>query len=80
MAFTFLEMGAEDIPYCALADDKVLEIQGEPANVHKALELVVSHLRKFLVDRSVLPLFEMNVMFLQCYSAVECLIGVIFCF
>nr|ABR16694.1 unknown [Picea sitchensis] len=53
-------VGSEDIPYCALADDKVLEIQGEPANVHKALELVVSHLRKFLVDRSVLPMYEMN--------------------
>ena len=56
-------MGAEDIPHCALVDDKVLEIQGEPANVHKALQLVVSHLRKFLVDRSVLPFYGMNVRF-----------------
>ncbi|KAJ7519590.1 hypothetical protein O6H91_20G045200 [Diphasiastrum complanatum] len=51
---------AEDVPLCALADDRVVEIQGEPQNVHKAMELVVSHLRKFVVDHSVLPLFEVN--------------------
>lgn len=34
---------------------------GEPAGVHKAVELIASHLRKFLVDRSVIPLFEMQV-------------------
>lgn len=39
----------------------VVEIQGEPLGVHKAVELIASHLRKFLVDRSVLPLFEMQV-------------------
>ena len=42
----------------ALNDDRVVEIQGEPLDVHKAVELIASHLRKFLVDRSVLPLFE----------------------
>jgi poly(rC)-binding protein 2/3/4 len=42
----------------ALNDDRVVEIQGEPLNAHKAVELIASHLRKFLVDRSVLPLFE----------------------
>ena len=45
----------------ALNDDRVVEIQGEPLNVHKAVELIASHLRKFLVDRSVLPLFESQV-------------------
>eukprot|EP00252_Welwitschia_mirabilis_P014854 TRINITY_DN328_c0_g1_i1.p1 TRINITY_DN328_c0_g1~~TRINITY_DN328_c0_g1_i1.p1 ORF type:complete len:436 (+),score=99.40 TRINITY_DN328_c0_g1_i1:195-1502(+) len=50
----------EDVPLYALPDDKVLEIHGEASKVHKALELVLSHLRRFLLDRSVLPLFESN--------------------
>jgi hypothetical protein len=54
-------MGAEDLPLCALSDDRVVEIQGEARLVQRAMELVVSHLRKFLVDRSVLTLFELNV-------------------
>ncbi|KAG0627131.1 hypothetical protein M758_2G176200 [Ceratodon purpureus] len=51
---------AEELPLCALADDRVVEVQGDPRNVQRAMELVVSHLRKFLVDRTVLPLFELN--------------------
>uniref|UniRef100_J3NEQ2 K Homology domain-containing protein n=2 Tax=Oryza brachyantha TaxID=4533 RepID=J3NEQ2_ORYBR len=50
----------ESVPPVALSDDRVVEIQGEPTDVHKAVELIASHLRKFLVDRSVLPLFEMQ--------------------
>ncbi len=38
-----------------------MEIQGEARLVQRAMEMVVSHLRKFLVDRSVLTLFELNV-------------------
>lgn len=53
-------MPPEDLPLCALQDDRIVEIHGEPAKVHKAIELAVLHLRKFLVDRSVLPLFELN--------------------
>ncbi|KAF3789002.1 Flowering locus K-like proteiny domain [Nymphaea thermarum] len=53
-------LGTEDLPVCALADDRVVEIQGEPTGVHKAVELIASQLRKFLVDKSVLPLFETN--------------------
>lgn len=49
------------MPPVALNDDRVVEIQGEPLSVTKAVELIATHLRKFLVDRSVLPLFEMNV-------------------
>lgn len=56
---------AEELPLCALADDRVVEVQGDPRNVQRAMELVVSHLRKFLVDRSVLPLFELNVSYLR---------------
>ena len=54
---------AEELP---LADDRVVEVQGDPRHVQRAMELVVSHLRKFLVDRSVLPLFELNVSTLFC--------------
>ncbi|XP_071697354.1 RNA-binding KH domain-containing protein PEPPER-like [Rutidosis leptorrhynchoides] len=40
------------------SDERVVDMQGEASKVLKALEAVVGHLRKFLVDRSVLPLFE----------------------
>ncbi|BAT87952.1 flowering locus K homology domain isoform X2 [Vigna umbellata] len=53
-------LGAEDLPIFALQDDRVVEVVGDAAGVHKALELIASHLRKFLVDRSVIPIFEMN--------------------
>lgn len=55
---------AEDLPVFALQDDRVVEVVGEPAGVHKAIELIASHLRKFLVDRSIIPIFEMHVSFL----------------
>ncbi|MBA0716305.1 hypothetical protein Golax_015145, partial [Gossypium laxum] len=51
---------AEDLPVFALQDDRIVEVVGEAADVHKALELIASHLRKFLVDRSIIPLFEMH--------------------
>ena len=54
---------AENLPPFALPDDSVVEVQGEPAGVHKAIELIANHLRKFLVDRSVVPVFEMLVSF-----------------
>ncbi|XVF31083.1 hypothetical protein REPUB_Repub16aG0115000 [Reevesia pubescens] len=53
-------LGAEDLPVFALQDDRVVEVVGEAAGVHKAVELIASHLRKFLVDRSIIPLFEMH--------------------
>ncbi|XP_072980417.1 flowering locus K homology domain-like isoform X1 [Typha angustifolia] len=51
----------DDIPPFALKEDRVVEVQGLPEGVRKAVELIASHLRKFLVDRSVLPLFELHV-------------------
>ncbi|MCD7461508.1 hypothetical protein HAX54_046301 [Datura stramonium] len=42
----------------ATSDERIVEIQGEALKVLKALESVIGHLRKFLVDHSVLPLFE----------------------
>ena len=55
---------AEDLPVFALQDDRVVEVVGEPTGVHKGIELIASHLRKFLVDRSIIPVFEMHVRFL----------------
>ncbi|KAK7277566.1 hypothetical protein RJT34_22581 [Clitoria ternatea] len=51
-------LGSEHLPIFALRDDSVVEIQGESAGVHKAVELVAIHLRKFLVDRSIVGVFE----------------------
>ncbi|KAH9321440.1 hypothetical protein KI387_016079, partial [Taxus chinensis] len=51
---------ADDLSFCALPDDRIVEIQGEASKVQKALEMVVGHLRKYLVDRSILPLFEQS--------------------
>ncbi|CAL5425130.1 unnamed protein product [Camellia sinensis] len=54
-------LGEENIPPFALPDDSVVEVQGDPAGVHKAVELIATHLRKFLVDRGVISMFEMQV-------------------
>ncbi|XP_016513880.2 flowering locus K homology domain [Nicotiana tabacum] len=51
-------LGGEHLPMFALPDDSIVEIQGEPAGVHKAVEMIATHLRKFLVDRSVIGVFE----------------------
>ncbi|KAE8712161.1 Flowering locus K-like proteiny domain [Hibiscus syriacus] len=53
-------LGAEDLPVFSLQDDRVVEVVGDPAGVHKVVELIATHLRKFLVDRSIIPLFEMH--------------------
>lgn len=52
---------AEDLPSFALQDDRIVEVVGKPGGIHKAVELIASHLRKFLVDRSVISLFEVQV-------------------
>lgn len=56
-------MLADEMPFYAGADERMVELQGESLKVLKALEAVVGHLRKFLVDHSVLPLFEKSVSF-----------------
>lgn len=48
----------DEMSIYATSDERIVEIQGEALKVLKALELVIGHLRKFLVDHSVLPLFE----------------------
>eukprot|EP00271_Cylindrocystis_brebissonii_P015798 TRINITY_DN38817_c0_g1_i1.p1 TRINITY_DN38817_c0_g1~~TRINITY_DN38817_c0_g1_i1.p1 ORF type:complete len:600 (-),score=115.11 TRINITY_DN38817_c0_g1_i1:740-2449(-) len=47
-----------DVPAFALEDDRVVEVSGAVKSVYKGLELILAHLRRFLVDRSVVPLFE----------------------
>ncbi|CAI0433951.1 unnamed protein product [Linum tenue] len=51
-------LGSDDLPVFSLQDDRAVEVLGDAACVHKALELIASHLRKFLVDRSIIPVFE----------------------
>lgn len=51
----------DELPSYAGADERIIDLQGETLKVLKALEAVVGHLRKFLVDSSVIPLFEKTV-------------------
>ncbi|OIW05033.1 hypothetical protein TanjilG_18632 [Lupinus angustifolius] len=48
-------------PVFALEDDSVVEIHGESAGVHKAVELIALHLRKFLVDHSIIGMQRLDV-------------------
>ncbi|XP_011045039.1 PREDICTED: poly(rC)-binding protein 1-like [Populus euphratica] len=51
-------MAEDDIPSYATSDERIVEIHGEAMKVFKALEAVIGQLRKFLVDHSVIPIFE----------------------
>ncbi|CAI8611099.1 unnamed protein product [Vicia faba] len=51
-------LAGEELPSYVGADERIVELQGETLKVLKGLEAVVGHLRKFLVDHSVLPLYE----------------------
>ncbi|XWS52283.1 hypothetical protein CRYUN_Cryun11dG0055000 [Craigia yunnanensis] len=51
-------LSGDEVPSYVAADERIVELQGEALKVLEALEAVVGHLRKFLVDHSVLPLFE----------------------
>ncbi|XP_042498716.1 RNA-binding KH domain-containing protein PEPPER-like [Macadamia integrifolia] len=51
-------LSGDEVPFYATSDERIVEIQGDSLKVLKALEAVVGHLRKFLVDHSVIPLFE----------------------
>ncbi|XP_063948257.1 uncharacterized protein LOC135152300 [Daucus carota subsp. sativus] len=54
-------LSSAEVPtYVIDPDEKVVELEGEAINVLKALKYVAGHLRNFLVDHSVLPLFEKN--------------------
>ncbi|PNX87124.1 poly (rC)-binding protein 3-like, partial [Trifolium pratense] len=51
-------LSGDEIQYFATADERIVDLQGETSKVLKALEAVIGHLRKFLVDHSILPLYE----------------------
>ncbi|KAK3157162.1 hypothetical protein QOZ80_2AG0117010 [Eleusine coracana subsp. coracana] len=53
-----ISIDEQERPFYVTEDERIVEIQGETEKVIKALQAVSNHLRKFLVDRSVLPLFE----------------------
>ncbi|PKA58892.1 KH domain-containing protein [Apostasia shenzhenica] len=57
---TIRVLSGDELPYYATAEERIVDIHGESLKVLKALEAVVAHFRKFLVDHSVLPLFEKN--------------------
>ncbi|KAF6149352.1 hypothetical protein GIB67_016890 [Kingdonia uniflora] len=50
--------GVDEVPFYATSDERIIEIQGDGQKVLKALEAVIGHLRKFLVDHSIVALFE----------------------
>ncbi|GAB4838285.1 hypothetical protein Ancab_027813 [Ancistrocladus abbreviatus] len=51
-------LSGDEVPSYVATDERIVELQGEALKVLKALQAIVEHLRKFLVDHSVLPLFE----------------------
>ncbi|XP_057959244.1 RNA-binding KH domain-containing protein PEPPER-like [Malania oleifera] len=53
-------LSEDELPSYASSDERIVEIHGESSSVLKGLEAVLGHLRKFLVDRSVIPIFEKN--------------------
>ncbi|PIN15907.1 PolyC-binding proteins alphaCP-1 [Handroanthus impetiginosus] len=50
----------QDDSHCTIRVLGEVEIHGEPAGLQKAVELIATHLRKFLVDRSVVGVFEVQ--------------------
>ncbi|KAL6580631.1 hypothetical protein OROMI_008655 [Orobanche minor] len=48
----------EELPSYATSEEIIIEIHGEALKVLSALEAVIGHLRKFLVDHSVISIFE----------------------
>jgi len=51
----------EETPFYAAQDERIVDLQGEALKILKALEAIVGHLRRFLVDHTVVPLFEKQV-------------------
>ncbi|CAN0859990.1 RNA-binding KH domain-containing protein PEPPER [Linum grandiflorum] len=48
----------DESPSYAASDERLVEIHGESLKVLSALESIIGQLRKFLVDSSVIPIFE----------------------
>ncbi|KAL0873278.1 hypothetical protein Bca101_022983 [Brassica carinata] len=53
-----VQNAGKETPCYAAKDERIVVLQGEAFKIVKALEAVLGHLRKFLVDHSVIPLFE----------------------
>ncbi|KAF6143866.1 hypothetical protein GIB67_009847 [Kingdonia uniflora] len=53
--------GSDEVPFYATSDERIVEIQGDGQKVLKALEAVIERLRKFLVDHSIVALFEKSI-------------------
>ncbi|XP_022729228.1 RNA-binding KH domain-containing protein PEPPER-like isoform X2 [Durio zibethinus] len=51
-------LSEDEVPSYATSDERIVEIHGQALKVLKALEAVLGQLRKFLVDQSVVPIFE----------------------
>ncbi|KAK4364861.1 hypothetical protein RND71_016219 [Anisodus tanguticus] len=51
-------LSEDDVPPYTTSDERIVEIHGEGLKVVDALEAVVGQLRKFLVDHSMIPIFE----------------------
>lgn len=51
-------------PWYAAEDERIVAFHGEALKIVKALEAVVGHLRKYLVDHFVIPFFEEEVSFI----------------
>ncbi|KAK9097621.1 hypothetical protein Sjap_023118 [Stephania japonica] len=51
-------LSGDELPFYVTSEERIVEIQGESPKVSKGLEAVIGHLRKFLVDQSVIPIFE----------------------
>ncbi|GMH10746.1 hypothetical protein Nepgr_012587 [Nepenthes gracilis] len=50
----------DELPSYASLDERIVELHGEAAKVLKATEEVLGHLRKLLVDHSVVAMYEKN--------------------
>ncbi|GLU01133.1 hypothetical protein SLE2022_184580 [Rubroshorea leprosula] len=51
-------LAEEELPSYATSEERLVDIHGEAMKVLKALEAVLGQLRKFLVDHTVIPIFE----------------------
>ncbi|XVF35762.1 hypothetical protein REPUB_Repub18cG0174000 [Reevesia pubescens] len=51
-------LSEDEVPSYVSSDERIVEIHGEALSVLEGLEAVLGQLRKFLVDQSVVPVFE----------------------
>ncbi|ERN14546.1 hypothetical protein AMTR_s00038p00094720 [Amborella trichopoda] len=54
-------LSKDEVPFYVTSEERIVEIHGQFPKVLKALEAGVGHLPKFLVDHTVIQLFEKSV-------------------